>query len=75
MIIVCTGATSNLVNNTLKDQFLNQSYKEFAITTILKHNSFKNNTARQIFLNNEILALLPISKTKTSIVWCVKKIQ
>ena len=73
LIIVCTGAISNLVKNTLKDQFLNQSYKEFAITTILKHNSFKNNTARQIFLNNEILALLPISKTKTSIVWSVKK--
>lgn len=73
LIIVCTGAISNLVKNTLKDQFLNQSYKEFAISTILKHNSFKNNTARQIFLNNEILALLPISKTKTSIVWYVKK--
>ena len=73
LIIVCTGAISNLVKNTLKDQFLNQSYKEFAITTILKHNSCKNNTARQIFLNNEILALLPISKTKTSIVWYVKK--
>ena len=73
LIIVCTGSISNLVKNTPKDQFLNQSYKEFAITTILKHNSFKNNTARQIFLNNEILALLPISKTKTSIVWSVKK--
>ena len=73
LIIVCTGAISNLVKNTPRDQFLNQSYKEFAITTILKHNSFKNNTARQIFLNNEILALLPISKTKTSIVWYVKK--
>ena len=73
LIIVCTGAISNLVKNALKDQFLNQSYKEFAITTILKHNSFKNNTARQIFLNNEILALLPISKTKTSIIWYVKK--
>ena len=73
LIIVCTGAISYLVKNKLKDQFLNQSYKEFAITTILKHNSFKNNTARQIFLNNEILALLPISKTKTSIVWSVKK--
>ena len=73
LIIVCTGAISNLVKNTLKDQFLNQSYNEFAITTIIKHSSFKNNTARQIFSNSEILALLPISKTKTSIVWSVKK--
>ena len=51
LIIVCTGAISNLVKNTPRDQFLNQSYKEFAITTILKHNSFKNNIALQIFLN------------------------
>ena len=59
--------------NVFKDQFLNQSYNEFAITTILKHSSFKNNTARQIFSNSGILALLPISKTKTSIVWSIKK--
>jgi len=32
-----------------------------------------NNTARQIFLDDEIFALLPISNTKTSIVWSIKK--
>ena len=30
------------------------------------------NIVRQVFLNNEILALLPISNTKTSVVWSVK---
>ena len=73
LIIVCTGSAPNLVKNVFKDQFLNQSYNEFAITTILKHSPFKNNTARQIFSNSGILALLPISKTKTSIVWSIKK--
>ena len=73
LIIVCTGSISNLVKNIFKDQFLDQSYNEFAITTILKHSSFKNNTARQIFLDGEIFALLPISKVKTSIVWSVKE--
>ena len=33
----------------------------------------QNNVARQIFLNNEIIAFLPISKTKTSIVWTINK--
>ena len=73
LIIVCTGNISHLIKNVFKDQFLNQPYNEFAITTIVKHSSLKNNTARQIFLNNEILALLPISKTKTSVVWSIKK--
>jgi len=73
LIIICTENMSNLIKNMFNDKFLNQSYNEFAFTTILKHNSFTNNTARQIFLNSEILALLPISKTKTSIVWSIKK--
>ena len=51
---------------------INTSYQETAITTILKHNSFKNNIVRQIFLNDKILALLPISNDKTSIVFSVK---
>ena len=43
------------------------------MTTVLRHSFYKNNIARQIFLDNEILALLPISNTKTSIVLTVKK--
>ena len=52
---------------------IKNSYKESAITTILSHSSHKNNTVRQIFLDNEIFALLPISNTRTSIVLTVKK--
>ena len=59
--------------NIFKNQIIENSYKETSITTILHHDSIKNNTARQFFLNNEILALLPISNTRTSIVWSVKK--
>ena len=72
LVIVCTGSNSFLVNKLFGNQFINNSYKEKSITTILKHNSLENNIARQIFLNNEILALLPVSNTKTSIVWSVK---
>jgi len=73
LVIICAGCNSNLVKNLFNDQIIENSYRESAITTILNHSPFKNNTVRQIFLNNEILALLPISNTKTSIVWTVKK--
>ena len=72
LVIICTGYNSSLIKNLFNDQVIKNSYKESAITTILSHSSHKNNTVRQIFLKNEILALLPISNTKTSIVWFVK---
>ena len=73
LIIVCAGNNSSLVKNLFNDQIIENSYKETSISTILTHSSLKNNTARQIFLDNEILALLPISNTKTSIVWSIKE--
>ena len=73
LVIVCAGSNSNLVKNIFKKNFIKYSYEEMSITTIVSHKLCKNNTARQIFLNDEILALLPISNTKTSIVWSVKK--
>jgi 2-octaprenyl-6-methoxyphenol hydroxylase len=72
LIIVCVGNNSNLVKNIFPEQTIKHSYKEKSITTILNHSSIKNNIARQIFLDKEILALLPISNTRTSIVWSVK---
>jgi len=73
LIIICTGSNSRLVKTLFNDQSFEHSYEEVSITTTLKHSFVKNNVARQIFLNNEILALLPISNTKTSIVWSIKK--
>jgi len=73
LIIICTGSNSHIVKTLFNDQSFKHSYGEVSITTTVKHSFIKNNVARQIFLNNEILALLPISNTKTSIVWSVKK--
>ena len=73
LIIICTGNNSNLAKKFFNDQVLKHSYQETSITTILKHSPFENNIVRQIFLESEILALLPISKTETSIVWSIKK--
>ena len=73
LIIICAGSNSSLVKNLFNDQIIENSYKETSMTTILHHNPLKNDTVRQIFLDNAILALLPISNTKTSIVWSIKK--
>ena len=73
LIIVCTGSSSGLVQNLFREKVFKRSYEEISATTIVNHKSFKNNIVRQIFLDDEILALLPISNTKTSIVWYVKK--
>jgi len=73
LVIICTGGSSELVKNTFKDSAIENSYDEVSITTTLKHKFLKNNIARQIFLDNEIIAMLPIANTKTSIVWSKKK--
>lgn len=73
LIIICTGSNSNLVKSIFKNDTIENSYEELSVTTILKHDKIKNNISRQVFLDNEILAMLPISKTKTSIVWSAKK--
>ena len=72
LVIVCSGHNSTLIKNLFNDKIIKNSYKEFAVTTIINHMSLKNNVARQIFLDNAIFAMLPISKTKTSIVWSIK---
>ncbi len=72
LVIICSGYNSSLVRNLFNSQKIENSYKEFAASGILDHNSLKNNISRQIFLDNSIFAMLPISKNKTSIVWSMK---
>jgi len=73
LIIICTGGNSDLIKNIFNNDLIKKSYSEVSLTTTVKHAVQKNNIARQIFLKNEILALLPTSKKTTSIVWTVKK--
>ncbi len=72
LVIVCSGHNSTLIKNLFNDKIIENSYKEFAVTTIVDHLPSKNKVARQIFLDDGIFAMLPISKTKTSIVWSIK---
>ena len=73
LIIICTGNNSTLIKNNFSPPSLEHQYEEISVTTIINHKYLKNNIARQIFLDDEIIALLPLSNKKTSIVWSVKK--
>ena len=73
LIIVCTGNSAQLIKNFEDDKIYKRNYNELAITVLLKHNPLKNNIARQIFFDEGIIAFLPISNKKTSVVWTVKK--
>ena len=72
LIIMCTGNNSELAKKNFENGVIKNTYNETSITTIINHKSIKNNITRQIFLDDSILALLPISNTETSIVWSVK---
>ena len=73
LIILCTGKDPNILKNKFQNQVFKRSYDELAITSIAKHESCKNDTARQIFFKNEICAFLPVSNTQTSLVWSLNK--
>tara|TARA_Y100000741_G_scaffold94950_1_gene70538 strand:- start:591 stop:1682 length:1092 start_codon:yes stop_codon:yes gene_type:complete len=67
----------NSENNVLTKKHFNKiikkDYNSSAFTGILYHNKIKNNTATQIFTKYGPLAFLPLSSTKTSIVFSVEK--
>jgi len=69
---MCTGNNSELAKKNFENGVIKNTYNETSITTIINHKSIKNNITRQVFLDDSILALLPISNTETSIVWSVK---
>ena len=58
LIIVCAGNNSSLVKKLFSNQIIENFYKEISITAILNHSSLKNNTARQIFLDNFVHKIL-----------------
>ena len=72
LVIISAGHENVLMKKLFNDKIIKNSYKEFAIATTIQHDSINNIIARQIFLDNSIFAMLPISRTKTSIVWSIK---
>ena len=73
LIVNCTGGHSDFTKNIRDNKFIKHTYDQKSFILNIKHDSLKNNIARQFFLPEGPLALLPINKNQTSIVWSVKK--
>jgi len=73
LIILSTGSQSKLYNKITNRRSIEKSYKETALTAIVKHDS-KINKVSQFFLKEGPLAILPFNKNKFSIVWSVDSI-
>ncbi len=70
--IIINTDTKNPLFKKYFSNFLNKNYDSIAFTTIIKHSKIENNNiAEQFFTKYGPLAFLPISKTKTSIVFSV----
>ena len=72
LIILCTGKNSFLTKMFLGKSYFDYSYNETSVATIINHAYMQNKIARQFFLKEGPLALLPISNFKTSIIWSLK---
>tara|TARA_Y100001958_G_C21158477_1_gene492930 strand:- start:160 stop:1218 length:1059 start_codon:yes stop_codon:yes gene_type:complete len=71
LIINCDP--TNILTKKFFFKNINKNYNSFAYTTIIEHKKLiNNNTALQIFTKNGPLAFLPLSNTKTSIVYSYK---
>ena len=69
IIIICD--TNNCLFKKYFSKHIKKNYNSLAFTTIIDHNNIKNNTAEQYFTKYGPLAFLPISNTKTSVVFSV----
>ncbi|WP_415299937.1 FAD-dependent monooxygenase [Candidatus Pelagibacter sp. Uisw_134_02] len=67
LIINCES--KNLIAKKYFSKTIKKNYHNLAYTTIIKHNSLKNNTAIQIFTKYGPIAYLPISNVETSVVY------
>ena len=71
--LVINSENNNFLTKKHLNQTIKKDYNSSAFTGILHHYKIENNTAIQIFTQYGPLAFLPLSETKTSIVYSVDK--
>ena len=69
--IIIVSDTNNYLFKKYFSKHIKKNYNSVAFTTIIDHDKIKNNTAEQHFTKFGPLAFLPISNTKTSVVFSV----
>ena len=69
--IIILGDTNNYLFKKYFSKQIRKNYKSTAFTTIIDHDKIENNIAEQYFTKFGPLAFLPISNTKTSVVFSV----
>ena len=74
LIINCTSSNFLCTKKTNVYRKIESNYEAISATFSIKHRGIDNTTARQFFYPEGPLALLPISKNQTSIVWSLQKI-
>jgi len=71
--LVINSENKNILTKKYFNKIIEKDYNSSAFTGILHHYKIDNNTATQIFTKYGPLAFLPLSETKTSIVYSVEK--
>ena len=69
--LIINSDKQNNITDKYSINFLNKDYSSKAYTTLIKHNYCKNNTAMQIFTKVGPMAFLPLSNSRTSVVFSV----
>ena len=71
-IFLCTGKKSLLVKKLISKRIIGEDLNDIALTSVVKHNlNIKH--AKQYFLREGPMAILPINKKEFSLVWSVSK--
>ena len=71
--LVINCETQNYITRKYFSKSINKDYNNYAYTTIFEHNLIENNKAVQIFTKLGPIAFLPISNSKTSVVYSVNR--
>ena len=70
--IIINSDYNNIISSKFFNKKIDKDYKSTAYTTIVTHKSIHNHEASQVFTNIGPLAFLPLSNTRTSIVYSIK---
>jgi 2-octaprenyl-6-methoxyphenol hydroxylase len=73
LIILTSNNNRSLLPKINLKEIIHKSYNENAYVFNLNHRKIKNNSARQFFLKDGPLAFLPVSSSKTFVIWSMKK--